>query len=103
MATYISGPMTGLPQFNYPAFVYAATVLRAQGVDARSPHEIADGCDESCEHPWEWYMRRALRMLLECDEIVLLSGWKESLRACFERTVAELFGMPVREWEGSAS
>ena len=28
---YISGPMTGLPEFNYPAFFAKAAELRAEG------------------------------------------------------------------------
>lgn len=103
MSTYIAGPMTGHPQFNYPAFAYAAAVLRSKGIDARSPHEICGRCEGGCEHSWEWYMRRALQMLLDCDEIVLLPGWKESRGARFEREVVELLGMTIHEWAGSAS
>lgn len=100
MSVYIAGPMTGHPDFNYPAFAYAAIVLRAKGVDARSPHEIDN---EGQEQTWEWYMRRAIQMLLDCDEIVMLPGWQESRGACFERSVAEVLGMPISEWKGSGS
>lgn len=100
MTTYIAGPMTGHPDFNYPAFAYAATVLRAKGIDARSPHEIDN---EGQEQSWQWYMRRALRMLLECDAITLLPGWETSRGACCERSVAEALGMTITEWAGSTS
>jgi hypothetical protein len=98
---YIAGPMTGIPDHNYPAFAYAATVLRAQGRDVSSPHEIDGGSVGS--QTWEWYMRRALQMLLDCDEIVLLPGWEQSKGARFERELAEVLGMPVSEWAGSSA
>lgn len=98
MTVYIAGPMTGYPEANYPAFAYAATVLRSQGRDVRSPHEVDTGGQE---RTWEWYMRRTLQMMLDCDEVVLLPGWKESRGARLEKRVAEQLGMPVREWAGS--
>lgn len=52
--------------------------------------------------PWEWYMRRTLQMMLDCDEIVLLPGWRDSKGARIERDLAEKLGMPVSEWAGSA-
>lgn len=95
---YIAGPCSGYPQFNYPAFAYVATVLRSRGVDARSPHEL-DG--SSTNRTWQWYMREALKMLLDCDEVVLLPGWENSRGACIERSIAAALEMPIREWEGS--
>lgn len=100
MKTYIAGPMSGILNFNHQAFAYAATALRAAGHDVRSPHEIDGG---STDQTWEWYMRRALQMLLDCDEIVLLPGWDQSKGAAFEREVAELLGMPITEWQGTAA
>lgn len=97
-AVYIAGPMTGIPQHNYPAFAYVATALRGNGIDARSPHELDGG---SMDRSWEWYMREALKMLLECDEIVLLPGWENSRGARIERDVAGALGMSVVEWMGS--
>jgi hypothetical protein len=93
--------MSGIPAHNYPAFAYAATVLRGQDREVLSPHEIDGGSVGS--QTWEWYMRRALQMLQECDEIVLLPGWERSRGACFEREVAEILGMPIVKWAGSSA
>lgn len=95
---YIAGPMTNYPQFNYPEFAYVATVLRSQGRDVRSPHEVDAGGEE---RSWEWYMRRTLQMMLECDEVVLLPGWEKSRGATLEKQVADALGMPVSDWAGS--
>lgn len=90
---YVAGPMTGLPDFNYPAFWAAAAELRARGFDVRCPTDNDDG---SQGKPWDFYMRAALRTLVDCDEIVLLPGWEASRGARLERTVAEALGMRVR-------
>jgi hypothetical protein len=37
---YLSGPMTGLPDLNFPAFNAAASALRAKGLNVINPAEI---------------------------------------------------------------
>ncbi len=41
---YLAGPMTGIPQFNYPLFDSVSAELRASGYDITSPAEMDDGC-----------------------------------------------------------
>lgn len=102
MTTYIAGPMTGYPEFNYPAFKAAAAVLRSQGVDVLSPTEHTGDVapdDYTDERPYGYYLRRSLRMLLDCDAVVLLPGWETSRGARIECEVAKLLGMTVTNWE----
>lgn len=89
-AIYIGGPMSGLPEFNDPAFHAKAAELRALGHKVHNPAEN-DGT--STDKPWAFYMRLALRQLLECDEIHLLPGWRNSRGATIEYSVARELGM----------
>ena len=86
---YIAGPMTGLPEFNYPAFNAEARVWRVRGFEVENPAE-------GPELPsWAAYMRRALRQLLTCDALVLLPGWTASKGATVEWLLASVLGLQV--------
>lgn len=88
---YIAGPMTGLPEFNYPAFNEAAAQLRSQGYHVENPAENpAPACGT-----WPAYMRIALRQMLSCDLIYLLPGWKESRGAVIEHDLAVTVGIAI--------
>lgn len=96
---YIAGPMTGLPEFNYPAFFAEAERLRSLGYEVENP--------AANPHPpcgsWAVYMRLALRQMLTCDAVALLPGWQQSRDALLEHTVAIDLGIPARpaaEYQG---
>lgn len=88
---YIAGPMTGLPEFNFPAFHDAAARLREEGWDVVNPAEGVSDTSRS----WGYFMRRALGLLLQCDAIYLLKGWSESQGALLEHHVAHKLGMEL--------
>jgi hypothetical protein len=92
VTTYIAGPMTGYPDHNFPAFAAKAAELRAKGVEVLSPHEHGH-----TDHDYSWYIREDLKLLLQCDEVVLLHGWKDSKGATLEVAVAEACGMRIIE------
>lgn len=89
---YLSGPMSGLPDFNAPTFNSAATALRAAGFAVVNPAEL-DAQDEG-EKTWEEYLRRDIAHLVTCDAIALLPGWKKSRGAKLEKYIADALGMP---------
>ncbi len=99
MRTYLSGRMSGLPEFNYPAFASAAKRLRSQGHTVVSPHELPADCpgcaNTGHEHSWAEHMRVDLAALLTCEVIVMLPGWQQSRGAQLEKTVAEAIGLSV--------
>jgi hypothetical protein len=53
---YLAGPMTGLPEFNYPAFNAEAARLRALGYQVENPAENP----LPAEAPWHQCMRAAI-------------------------------------------
>lgn len=81
---YIAGPMTGLPDFNYPAFNRAADALRAKGYHVENP---ADNPVPPCG-TWKGYMLLAIAQLITCDTVALLPGWSDSKGAKVEHQLA---------------
>lgn len=88
---YISGPMTGLPDLNFPAFRAEAARLRALGFDVVNPADINH--DQAAG--WHECMRRDLAALLTCDALALLDGWQRSAGAHLEMHVAHRVGMEI--------
>jgi len=72
---YLSGPMTGLPDYNRPTFNKAAEWLRNQGFNVWNP---AEEFDSNYIYPRKFYMRRDIEALLKCESIVMLHGWEKS-------------------------
>lgn len=95
---YIAGPMTSIPDFNFPAFQTAAGELYAMGVRhvKHTGHGVPPHPDAA--RPWEDYLRDALRLMLTCNAVVVLPGWRESRGARLEVYVALELGMPVVEY-----
>lgn len=99
MRVYIAGPMTGLPEFNFPAFNAAAAQMRAEGWHVENP------ADHGHVHGAEWadYLRYDITRLATCEMIMLLPGWSKSKGANLEVTIARQLGMPIKLAEGAES
>lgn len=91
---YLAGPMTGLPEFNYPAFGAAADNLRARGHTVMNP---ADNPIPPCGS-WEGYMRNAIAQVVKADTMVLLPGWAESRGAVVEYELARTLKIEVQHY-----
>ena len=93
---YLAGPMSGIENFNYPAFHAAAEKLRADGYRVISP-----AGDEQGTEPIVWgdWMRLGLRLLLLADEVRVLPGWEQSKGASLEVHVARELGMVMKSAE----
>ncbi|QVW26814.1 DUF4406 domain-containing protein [Pseudomonas hormoni] len=88
---YVAGPMTGIKDFNYPAFNVMADRLRAHGYEVENPadHGIVEGAQ------WTDYMSYNLTRLGLCGVIALLPGWERSEGAKLEVQIAHRLGMTV--------
>jgi len=90
---YVAGPMTGLPELNFPAFNKHAATLRKAGFHVENPAEI-------CPDPqakWEDCMRADIAKLVTCDAILLLPGWQKSRGATLEAHIAKSLGLQMVE------
>ena len=111
MKLYLAGPMRGYPNFNFPAFDFAAAKLREQGFEVFSPAERdrhiygseieinPTGDENTVTNPectindcmsadCEWICRNA-------DAIALLPGWEKSTGANAELALARALGLSV--------
>jgi hypothetical protein len=91
-AVYISGPMRGLPNFNYGLFNDTAEALRQAGLVVLNPAETFDG-DQTRALPE--YMRADIGMLLRAAMIYLLPGWQDSEGARLEYLIAKMLGLEI--------
>lgn len=91
LTIYLSGPMSGIPDFNYPAFNAEAAKLRAEGHRVINPAES----DLPASAAWRDHMREDLRHLLGCTQIHLLPGHSQSKGAMLELSVAHALGMKI--------
>ena len=87
----LSGPMTGMPDLNFPAFYAAAAHLREEGIEVVNPAELNPDPATS----WHDCMREDIKALCDCDTLCLLPGWERSAGANLELYVAHRLGLHV--------
>lgn len=92
---YLAGPMSGYPDFNFPAFHAAAALLSEEGWDIVNPAENFGGAQDLHKTT---YLRRAIQQVCEVDAIILLDGWQASEGARLERAVAEALELEILEY-----
>lgn len=92
---YVAGPMSGIAEYNFPAFHCLSTELRVEGYPVVNPAELALDAGPPGSQPWDFYMRVDLAALLECDAVCVLPGWERSKGASLEVHVARALEMPV--------
>ena len=96
---YISGPMTGYPEYNYPAFRAMASRLRVDGHACFDPSETFGGKTDLPRHE---YMRMDVQALLESKAVIMLKGWSKSRGALLEHEIALELGLPIEYPSGES-
>lgn len=97
MIAYLSGPISGHPDGNRPAFDLYERLLRDAGYEVVNPHRVfteplpADPAQKRAH--WQRAMRADLRALMDCDLIALIPGWAASEGARWEFETAARLGM----------
>ena len=92
MKLYLSGPMSGMADFNFPAFHAEAKRLRSLGYVIVSPAEI----NPDTKMTWEQCLRDDIKALCDCDGIALMDGWEGSKGAHLELHIAHRLGLEVK-------
>ena len=97
---YISSKMTGLPDFNFPAFYKNAKELEAMGFEVLKPATIGDryGTDK----PISFYRRKNLEMLLQADILFIFGDVRGSKGVEFEKLIARELDLPIWREENEA-
>lgn len=103
---YLAGPMTGIPQFNFPAFHDASTQLRGKGWGIISPAEMDSPAVQEAAmaspdgklvdngvagETWGQMLARDVRIIADdVNGVVFLPGWEKSRGARLEAFCALL-------------
>lgn len=102
MIVYLSGPMTGYKDLNYPLFNRVASLLRNNYHVVHNPAEWEHlpETDDPQEN-WNQYLARDIPYIWVSDAIVLLPDWKRSKGAKVEAYIAKAFGKETYTWDPS--
>ena len=115
---YLGGPMTGYPQFNFPAFDAAAVELRARGYEVVSPAEMDDpatraaalaspdgapGSGSTNGETWGEFLARDVKLIADggVEAVFVMPGWERSRGCRLETFVARLCGLPIYTLDGA--
>lgn len=96
---YIAGKITGTPDYR-ERFAEAEALLKIQGHTVINPAAINDYREGAT---YREYIQLGLELLLTCNVIYLLKGWKDSKGALAEKAVADAVGICAVEedWRDS--
>lgn len=107
MKVYISGPITGKGDAAKETFAQAERELRDAGLEPVNPHaqdtvsnsEYESWSPEKREAFYHQALERDIRLLLDCDAVALLPGWRDSRGAFAEHHVACVTGKRISNVE----
>ncbi len=100
---YIAGPMRGIPEYNFPAFMEADDLLTLYGWITINPAQvdIDRGFDpKTPQHTLtkkdlEDFIVRDIHLVMSADAICLLEGWEHSKGVGVEIAIAHYCDIPI--------
>ena len=95
MKLYISGPITGVPNYK-ENFVKAKAILKQTEYEVVNPCDVLLGDNAT----WEDYMKADIPLMLACNGVAVLPGWEASAGARLEIDIAQRLNMPVKDVYG---
>ena len=98
---FISGPMSGLPDFNRPAFHSAEEELTSRCIESVNPAYLGLWLDDGAPH--DMFLAVSLAVIPYCAALIQLPGWRKSAGARAEHACALAHGLPVFSLEDLAT
>lgn len=96
---YLSGPMKGYPESNYPLFHRVAGILRGAGHGLYNPAEFKWSGTDHKQFPLRDAFAEYSRFIcLVADSIVLLPGWEKSMGVSAELALGKNCKLDVFEF-----
>ena len=98
---FISGPMTGLDDFNRAAFYDAEEKLNNLDFEVINPASLAFIIPEYAPH--QMFVDTTCALVKHCAAVVRLPGWENSKGAMMELETAAIHGVPIFDLEQALS
>jgi len=96
---FISGPMTGYPDFNFPRFNLAVQQLKEAGIDCVNPVDICRKYKKervlADKTVFDQMIADQQKEEKTCDAILLLDGWEKSKGVRLELKTALDLDFPI--------
>jgi len=91
MKWYISGPMSGYKDLNFPAFAAATADLRERG------HEVISPAEHNPDPKADWLecILEDITLVSKCDAMLMLAGWENSYGARIEFMVGKKLDLHI--------
>lgn len=105
--------MRGYPKYNFPLFDKISEIVRSHGAEAVNPADIdrehegtkdedlpENGAECTGTGDQREIAKRDLNAVLDCDGIVMLPSWENSIGAKAELAAAEWAGLKIFHTDG---
>lgn len=104
---YISGAMTGIADYNRPAFKKAQDKFLGLNFEVINPHDLftpeelkeifgrVERKEISEDDAWGIFMKRDIEYMVQCEFVAVLPYWETSRGANLELAIAKALKMPI--------